>query len=408
MQLNTSYASLLDLSIMLCLYCDSPNEFDNQMDVCSQCKEATYCCRDCQRQHWKAHKGRCSQVVKERNYAYEGGQKQVYRFMQSWIDQLYKNGGSLMRNLLLATFEYSFLESLSENDKFVRFLVSFDYNKRTFLPAEPMRAECISTITGASIQRSIDMRMTIYENACEEDNDASLVLLFLECKYCDALSTVIPCLIQKPKRSMPKEERVLAVMEFGIVSLTSSKFAMWDEQMQANVKKQLMSLSKEPQYAPFLVNALRIESKPKTQRHKSHVIVVTMNMGYGLGEIESLGEYQVRPVGEVIANLEWSLKVSARDRSSTTREAIKAFVTENLDLENSPLLLHSRQAHPHNYMLPVVFLAPLITYYILPFMMEVLPGHFCHKAAKCDKKARHCYTQLCQAKLPAVESPSLS
>jgi len=34
-----------------------------KLSLCSRCRSVEYCCRDCQKQHWKTHKAACNQIV---------------------------------------------------------------------------------------------------------------------------------------------------------------------------------------------------------------------------------------------------------------------------------------------------------------------------------------------------------
>lgn len=44
----------------LCSYCLKRHE--NKLKLCSRCKQANYCNRDCQIKHWKKHKKRCNYI----------------------------------------------------------------------------------------------------------------------------------------------------------------------------------------------------------------------------------------------------------------------------------------------------------------------------------------------------------
>ena len=386
-----------------CANCGNLGEVGKEMAVCGRCKNATYCSRDCQLAHWKIHKPRCATLKEVKKAAYEGGQKQVFRFMQNWKDQI-KNG--VLGYLTLSTFGYDTLQSLRTNEQFIYLNVKFDYNKRTFLPTQEPKIMDISDIEAVNASHAQAMRQTYQDLAASKTNiniqkgNVAIVLVFLTCKGMNALSSILPISVEEQPLTKASWKDLMKLLEH--VKVTSSKFEMWNNLLRDNIKLQIQTTIKShASYQPFLVNALRIESKPSTQRHKTHVIVIPLIMGYGLGEIQSLGEYQVKPVGQVIADMEAGFKDTVSPEQFQYYKSL-------LDLENCPVLLQSRQTRPFNVLVPIVFFAEACAFSIEPNLMEVIPGHDRSTTAKCDKKARQLYATLCQAKFPSVESPSLS
>ena len=51
--------------IVKCMSCQTSKRRD-EMSMCSQCKVALYCQRECQLNHWQSHKKQCKALAKER------------------------------------------------------------------------------------------------------------------------------------------------------------------------------------------------------------------------------------------------------------------------------------------------------------------------------------------------------
>jgi hypothetical protein len=150
---------------------------------------------------------------------------------------------------------------------------------------------------------------------------------------------------------------------FGSVPLQSSVFDSWLPLQQQTIKQQVNTLVRQsPHYQPFLVNTLHIlTTKPQ---HKTHIVMIKMSMGMGLGQIDKLIEYQVWTVDKVKKELRKTLPPS--QISSATFAQYEAM----LDMEHHPMLLASRQARPNNVMLPVLFLCkPML--HISPELIEI-------------------------------------
>ena len=56
---GTKRTSHPDRAIQICRKCDKIDGASEQFSQCSRCKEAYYCSRECQRDHWSIHKKSC-------------------------------------------------------------------------------------------------------------------------------------------------------------------------------------------------------------------------------------------------------------------------------------------------------------------------------------------------------------
>jgi len=209
------------------------------------------------------------------------------------------------------------------------------------------------------------------------------------------IGSIIPYTIEQPAAALTAASWSELQMLLNEVKLESSKFGSWPPLLQQNLKTSVnSSVVEHPQFQPFLTNALRIEST--NSRHKTHIVTINMEMGYGLGEIKRLESYSVDPALELISKLEQAhgdVDVSVRQR---------------LDLENYPGLVASRRQYPHNCYIPVIFFCQRTNVlFIAPNLMEVHPGHNIAPVKQCDKRAKAAFAKLQKIKFPSVRSPEL-
>jgi len=324
------------------------------------------------------------------------GHGKEFKLWQQWRDQA-RNGA--LGYVFLMQFGFDTLEAMREKEQVIVMQVSFDYNKRAFLPDEPPSLISIDALP--QNEHSLAIRSTYRDNdvVSTKGKRAATFMVFLQCTTMSAIGAVLPLAMEEPGGDVASGSCTWDNLLFflGEIKVKSSKFDSWQQLMGDNLKLQLNQVQRHPQFQSFLVSALRVESK--NQRHKTHVVVATMNMGRGLGDIQSLVDYRVDPVNQVLEELSKSDIVAP--------ETLAYYRMHYFDLENAPRLLQSRISHPKNVLLPVLFFTKGSALYVMPNMLEVFDDHNCYATSKCDKKAMQAFCELKKMELPAVTSPEL-
>ena len=144
----------------------------------------------------------------------------------------------------------------------------------------------------------------------------------------------------------------------------------------------------------------RKRSKILTKKplHKTHTIIVRMEMGFGLGEVVKLTEYQVVSLDKLKRDL----------REQLPPDHMVDQLLALLDVENHPMLLESRKTPPHNTLVPVIFQGkPNSILFILPNLMEIFPDHEIISPTASDRRANQHFSSLTRLTFPKVSSPEL-
>ena len=369
-----------------CSGCHRRAAEDEEFKCCSRCKQAYYCSKDCQVNNWKIHKANCKRHAVAKAQASQEGKTRELRLLQEWKRQV-KNGG-ILAYMLLNFFGWNVLSRLEQEDYFIMLHLVFDYNKRNFVPeSEP----AIASIAEAG-QHAHELRQGYASTPPVNANQCKiLVAITVEGMR---IGSVMPFLIEKPTEAMSKgawsQQREL----LNDVTLYSSKFAMWPDLLQQNLRTSInSSVRTNAHFQPFLTNALHIVSA--NSLHKTNVVMIEMSMGHGLGEIKCLESYSVKPVAEVSSLLEQAGLLTAETR-------------QLLDLEHNPQLVQSRKQYPHNCLLPVFFYCNRTRVgIIVPNLIEILPNHPVYSVKKCNQNAKAAFQKLQKIHFPSVKSPEL-
>lgn len=114
------------MSISICRQCGVLSTEHTPHQVCSGCKYARYCNRDCQKAHWKIHKPRCEERRNMYSNAVYGA---VFKEWSRWADQQYhvfhglveavgsRNGG-LGPTFVITDMEIDYIATNSNETKF--------------------------------------------------------------------------------------------------------------------------------------------------------------------------------------------------------------------------------------------------------------------------------------------------
>ena len=286
------------------------------------------------------------------------------------------------------------LAQLHQNMHIIRLGLDFDYNHRTFIPTKPKIVSPDTLGEKLANEMKDTYHMLLHKQA---PVNALRFVALLQVNGIDGLTAAMPMIQEPSDTNLTKATWEEQCRLFHDIHLQSSKLTSWANIQQENVKLQIQNgIASNSAFQPFLVSALWIESN--SSRHKTHIVVIKMEMGFGLGEIKHLDSFQVDPVADTILKME--------SNSNIPRAQVDYYKQHMFDLEHAPALLSSRVTHPNNALLPVVFWCPGYVF-VLPNLIEIMPDHFVFATKKCDKKAREAFAKLQRVQLPRIKSPAL-
>lgn len=250
--------------------------------------------------------------------------------------------------------------------------VEFDYNKQTFVPSHPPRLIKLSKF----VREYPDMAVFLVK--------PNYIVMLVECKGKQGVATYTDHFPLSPHLPVPGGSwaEIVEEMLHEAGMLTSSIFSSWEPMQKKNVETQLKLVRQSPHYRHFIVNALRI--KTLQPRHKSHVVMIHVKLGLGLGQIVKLPDYQVSTFQEV--------KNKLQERVGPT-QAWK-WSQDWLNLETHPELLKAQKQDPTIVRLPILFdIQSTILMEPIFFRIPNVVNDVVSKPVA-DAKARECFSGL--------------
>jgi hypothetical protein len=357
------------------VYCSSCSKELEQVLQCSLCKNATYCSKECQKAHWKDHKPRCQLLRRSKEVV----PKREFRLLQQWRD--------LVRNKILPLCVAQAAKSKQEfckqpTDFVVNLQVQFDYNFKTFLPTE-------RPTTSARQSEHEVVFSTFASNPKPPPGSYDHVIL-LQCEG-QLIGVPMRSIVEVYERNYSWDD-IMSLLKADF-RLSSSVFDTWNPLLQANLKTQINAVRASQAFSPFLVAALHMDTNKPV--HTKKIIIVYLELGYGLGEIKKLESFETTEVNAFLSSLAQSEHVS--------RAQLELYRTDSLNLKNSPSL---GRAEPGSVLLPVVFIHKRAG------LVFVLPNGLVHVQTPCgkgkaDRSAQQYFRTLQTIQLPKVTSPAL-
>jgi len=293
----------------------------------------------------------------------------------------------------------------STEEYVVIFDLHFDYNRRTFVPTGPPSVSPLNALLGLSQEIRDAFQLEIQSGKRTQRTSP------LEASFGIALllenSTMIGSLFsftsQFPTAACLSLswEKSLGLLDSGPTSikLTSSKFASWDDLCHENILAQVKNCLKvhdEDTYEAFLANALRVGTKKSL--HKTHIVLVDLELGCQLGEIKRLKSFRIAAVAEVL---------SAIDKSQWPPETKKHYRTMVFNLTSSPWLLEAKKTQADVALFPVVYQNKPCGLFYVECSLIAIGRYASTTVSACDERARQAFRQLQSVELPRVASPEL-
>jgi len=344
--------------------------------TCSRCKNATYCSKECQRKHWKDHKPRCELYQQSKA---QSTNKREFRLLQQFRDAARSEGLAMA---LVKAFPDRAVFLKQPSRAVVVLEVKFDYNYQSFVPVKPAEFVHDRSLLPASLQQFEPSYV-----APDAEYVQHLLLLMHEGKFI-AMPTRITVEAWKWNREMTWEDINNMCR---LVKLQSSVFDSFHP--GANVKAQLSKIQGLSDFSQFLASALAMNStKPL---HKEKVVVIELELGFGLGEIEQLSSWYLETVPCI-------LKKMAKFTPPPQLERVR---TVELNLNSSPYLA---RANPGSSYCPVLFCHPKTgLYFVLPNAFVFTPSLPPSSKAECRAAAQRYFQRIAAVELPPVQSPPI-
>jgi hypothetical protein len=305
--------------------------------TCSRCKNATYCCRDCQVANWKIHKPECQQRVQLEDRVKDLNIGKQMELLREW-----KRRAQLSFHATVGT-------TLSPNDfetqppQVVTLLhVDWNYNLHSFFPVEEPSVIPVTDeleINGMHIPSVIEQNYIKIK--ANKNLDKTAKVHFLLTLYDKAMSVTPLSLVPIVKRYSWDE--ILFLLHD--IKFKPPMFVdPWVTSRQSTLKSQLQGMQQalQPQWTEFLHNIFYLRSN--TPRHKTHGILIFFDFDFGLGKVKSCKDYKAMTLE--------ALRTTCRE---TLGGAAQQTLTNVLDVEHSPMLLQSRKTRPLNQLLVVAF-----------------------------------------------------
>jgi len=334
----------------------------------------------CQLAHWKDHKVRCKLTRAGGGRMKDLMSKRKARLLQEWRD-LARNG--LMPLVLTSSMRRDELEQ--QPAKVCALLqVDFDYNFKTFMPVD-------KPVVGPIPDH---MASVVRAKPPQPGNYVHLVVLQIGDRDAIAMPTGMcpESLNYKPPGGW---EGLMDV--FRNVKLTSSAFDTWMPILQNNLKQQTDLFRSSEAWVEFLFAALHMNTS--SPLHGSHIVIIEVELGFGLGELRSLTNFEVTAVDKFLQLLQ---------KDGTPAAAIDRYRANEFDLSpSSPLL---KQAAPGSVYLPVVFFRRSAVMLVQPNAVAYSgppPAADAIRKSKSDNLARAGFRQL-QASLAAAPNRSVA
>jgi len=368
-----------------CAYCMRKSNEPGLPDFkrCGACKLAWYCSAECQRPHWKVHKAQCKryqEAAKENE-----SNKRTFRIFESWRQQAKDSG--ILSSAMLMFFGVKIIAKAFQEEKVACLSIQFNYNRLKFLPiTEP------GFVTGEELENA-ELAIAIQQTFANMKQRCKLGVIVLIAPKEVSTPVLMPLGMEESVTIRKRPWKDIVAL-FGDIQLHSKKFSQFLMTTQINLKAQISNVVRHPSFLTFLTNALRMESRE--QRHETHVVVVEMSVGFGLGQVEKLESFRVEKLAQ-LSNHYQGLP------SSQMQMTMQQF-----DLKNHPTLIASRQTRPHNKYLPVLFKGRDSNLrFVQPNLSELYPNHNINSTKSCDRKSQAAFRELQKINFPKVQSPSL-
>jgi hypothetical protein len=365
------------------------------MHECSRCRNDHYCSKECQKEHWPEHKTSCRRNTESAELQKKKGGKRLSDMFSSWRTEQLVTIKALPRSVL------SNKQFKMQPPNFVVSLeVDFNYNYETFLPLAPPSVTMFEDFPSefrAILKETLETAIRQKDRSPDVQNREQFShIIVVSCR-----ATGIPAMMPVNSHPFCKKHSIdsvyWAIKKDVKVSSAYYNVGQYRSLQLSNLNQQSNAVRESEVFSLFTQQVFRMHSKEP--RHKTHAIVLFFDFDFGLGQMKTFTEYEVKPLDEMKALVQ---------QGSQSEEEKQSLISNCLDVENSPVLLQSRIKYPRNALLPM-FVMDSDRLILLPAcsFAEVM-DHGTMLVKTSDREAEVQFRTLQKVSFPPVlNSPSL-
>ncbi|KAL3906706.1 MAG: hypothetical protein SGILL_009165 [Bacillariaceae sp.] len=379
--------------------CSGCGREEDDLKECTGCRVVQYCGRSCQKAHWKGgHKSTCLQ----------------HKYLQKWSTQVNVIGTIFRKHIPSDRLD----ELRGSTEEVVVLDVDFDFNEVTFLPTQKPRTALLDEIKtlSSSQKQTFCKKITELKSVVEANGGNAPLGVALLYRGIGEIFVHPGKWSRKMEPDDTVEETMAFLQKYFYMRMPEIKKPSWYNLLSRNVDVQTTAFMDKDIFIKFLGNALRLGAAPAVQRHTTHVVQINLKFGKGLGEIQQLESFEVKPVEEVKNRLPSGTTWSGNGRTSMTLvdspDILRQDQAASLNLVDSPDLLRHRAVTncPSLAMFTVIFnKRPVFMMKSAFYDVALWENEAGVESVEAwDERAHHYFTELQQVSLPPVPSPAVA
>ena len=320
----------------LCYNCFiSKAAFGSKLSLCSKCKKAFYCSRECQVAHWPKHKHLCKhncEIRKGLERSLDSTGKKIYDLFEKW--SLAGPTPAISGAVYLALEKKDIRQQPPV--KVVLIELEFNYNAQTFIVTEEPRAVAIADLRQGQKEKLYQLHKDFIMQA-----PGGLDMVYTQFAFVSFIGLGKRIEITSPVRfeesKLDQKSHVsMRSIRFHCAQnrLRSDLFRGWKSIRRNNLQKQIRQMKVGQSCTAFVQNALQFFCKKSLQN--THRIVVYMRMGEEIGQISEFYEYEVVSMAQFkeckveVENLFIHVKDIESRPPSCTEMAIKTLFVDQM------------------------------------------------------------------------------
>ncbi|GFH61297.1 hypothetical protein CTEN210_17773 [Chaetoceros tenuissimus] len=321
----------------LCYNCFKKNAgIGSKMSICSKCKKAFYCSRECQVAHWPKHKGLCKhncEVTKsmERSVALDSTGKKIQNLFEKW--SLDGPTPAISGAVYLALEKKDIRQQPPV--KVVLMELEFNYNAQTFIVTEEPRAVAIADLGQGQKEEFCKFHKDFIMKAPGGLDMVYTQFAFVSLKGLGKrIDTVAPVFFEESTLRQKSNVSMRSIrFHCAQARLRSDLFRGWKSIRRNNLQNQIKKMKLGQSYTAFVQNALQFFCNKSLQN--THRIVVKVKMGKEIGQISEFYGYEVVSMAQFkeckveVENLFIHVEDTESRQPLCTEMAIKTLFVDN-------------------------------------------------------------------------------
>ncbi|GFH57264.1 hypothetical protein CTEN210_13740 [Chaetoceros tenuissimus] len=261
-----------------------------KLSMCSKCKSAYYCSRECQVEDWPRHKHLCKQnceYAKSIEICLDSRDMNIWNLFQKWEPT---------QPISSAIYYALAIKGIEQQPpvKAVIMEIEFNYNAQTFVVAEVPRAVAIADLSRK--EQLCEMYKNCITKTAWGVHQVYIQFAVVSTKELgEKFVNIAPVTFSK---SVLDQKTHIDMREIRYrcakSRMKSGLFRGWKSIRSNNLQKQMEQMNLGQYYTAFVQNALQFFCNKSLQN--THRIVVNVKMGKEIGQISQLLNYRVMPI----------------------------------------------------------------------------------------------------------------